>query len=139
MEEGEQFSIAQIISITKVRPSRGHATVTSKTRDCEKLKKMESRQYTAYISSITTRLVRVGRRKMSQTSEKKRIAVSHKSKEYRQFRESEKERHTLTHRFLPRKRCETTTEKQKVRQRLHSLCYIHVQLFLRRCELGHQT
>ena len=70
VEEGEQFSIAQIISITRVRPSRGHATVTSKTRDCEKLKKMESRQYTAYISSITTRLVRVGRRKMSQTSVK---------------------------------------------------------------------
>lgn len=34
-EEGEQFSIAQIISITKVRPSRGHVTVTSKTRDCD--------------------------------------------------------------------------------------------------------
>ena len=35
VERGEQFSIAQIISITKVRPSRGHATGTSKTRDCD--------------------------------------------------------------------------------------------------------
>lgn len=39
VEEGEQFSIPQIISITKVRPSRGHATVTSKTRDCDELEK----------------------------------------------------------------------------------------------------
>ena len=73
VEGGEQFSIAQIISITKVRPSRGHATVTSKIRGCDVAKqneKKESRQYTAYISSIPTRLVRVGRRKMSQTSEK---------------------------------------------------------------------
>lgn len=35
VEEGEQFSIAQIISISRVGPSRGHATVTSKTRDCD--------------------------------------------------------------------------------------------------------
>ena len=35
VEEGEQFSVARIISITKVRPSRGHATGTSKTRDCD--------------------------------------------------------------------------------------------------------
>lgn len=45
MEQGEQFSIAQIISISRVRPSKGHATVTSKTRDCDvakqNLKKME--------------------------------------------------------------------------------------------------
>ena len=39
VEEGEQFSVAQIISITKVRPSRGHATVTSKTSDCDVAKR----------------------------------------------------------------------------------------------------
>lgn len=36
---GRTVSIAQIISITKVRPSRGHATVTSKTRDCDVAKR----------------------------------------------------------------------------------------------------
>lgn len=56
VEEGEQFSIAQIISITKVRPSRGHATVTSKTRDCDVAKqnlkkwKVDSTQLTSAAS-----------------------------------------------------------------------------------------
>ena len=99
---------------------------------------MESGQYTAYISSITTRLVRVSRRKMSQTSEKNVSQLATKVRDTGNFGRA-KERHTLTHRFLPRKRCDTTTEKQKVRQRLYSLGYIHVQLFLQRCELGHQT
>lgn len=56
MEEGEQFSIAQIISITKVRPTRGHARGTSKTRDCDVAKqnlknwKVDSTQLTSAAS-----------------------------------------------------------------------------------------
>lgn len=56
VEQGEQFSIAQIISITKVRPTRGHATGTSKTRDCDVAKqnlkkwKVDSTQLTSAAS-----------------------------------------------------------------------------------------
>lgn len=49
---------------------------------------------------------------MSQTSEKNVSQLATKVRNTGNFGRA-KERHTLTHRFLPRKRCDTTTEKKK--------------------------
>lgn len=50
---------------------------------------------------------------MSQTSEKNVSQLATKVRDTGNFGRA-KERHTLTHRFLPRKRCDTTTEKKKL-------------------------